>query len=170
MKKAVLYAHGGSGNHGCEALMRTTSDFLKTIGFDGITVISRSPDEDKKYYPEFDGRITRIGESFSGITPARIAAKLVKTVTGSVKLYDRREMKALFDTKDAVCFSIGGDNYCYGDYNRYIKMNTYLTQNGSKTVLWGCSVEPDRIICRRLRRILNGIRLLPHVRASLIMR
>lgn len=145
MKKAVLYAHGGSGNHGCEALMRTTSDFLKKSGFDGITVISRSPDEDKKYYPEFDGRITRIGESFSGITPARIAAKLVKTVTGSVKLYDRREMKALFDTKDAVCFSIGGDNYCYGDYNRYIKMNTYLTQNGSKTVLWGCSVEPDRI-------------------------
>ena len=145
MKKAVLYAHGGSGNHGCEALMRTTSEFLRNSGFTDITVISCSPNEDKKYYPEFDGNVKKIGMDFTGITPFRIAAKLLKTATGSMRLYDRREMKALFKTKNSVCFSIGGDNYCYGDYDRYIKMHKYLAENGNKTVFWGCSVEPDMI-------------------------
>ena len=145
MKKAVLYAHGGSGNHGCEALVRATSAFLKANGIDDITLVSRQPDEDKKYIPDFDGKIQQVGEQFSGITPSRVAAKLLKTVSGSTALYDKKEMKALFGVKDSLCFSIGGDNYCYDDYERYMRMNGYLVKNGNKTVLWGCSVSPERI-------------------------
>ena len=145
MKKAVLYAHSGSGNHGCEALMRTTSAFLKKNGYGEITVVSRSPEEDNRYIPDFCGTVTEMGENFSGLSPSRFAAKFAKAITGSMKLYDRREMKALFDTRDAVCFSIGGDSYCYDDYERYIRMNTYLVANGNRTVLWSCSVEPGML-------------------------
>lgn len=145
MKKTVLFAHGGSGNHGCEALVRSTFAFLKANGIEDITLVSRMPDEDKKYIPDFDGKIQYVGEQFSGVTPARVAAKLLKTVSGSTVLYDKKEMKALFEIKNSLCLSIGGDNYCYDDYERYMRMNGYLVKNGNRTVLWGCSVSPERI-------------------------
>ncbi len=43
--------------------------------------------------------------------------------------------------KGDVALSIGGDNYCYADVQRYIMMHDMLLQRGAKTVLWGCSVE-----------------------------
>lgn len=160
MRNAVLYAHSGSGNHGCEALLRSTSAFLLENGFGDVSVISRSPDEDKKYFPDFSGEIKKTGTEFSGLSASRIAAKFLKTVTGSVKMYDRREMSAIFEIKDSICFSVGGDNYCYDDYDRYIKMNSYLLKNGNKTVFWGCSVEPDRIAIDEVRADLKRYSLI----------
>lgn len=64
MRNAVLYAHSGSGNHGCEALLRTTSAFLLENGFGDVSVISRSPDEDKKYFPDFSGEIKKQEQNF----------------------------------------------------------------------------------------------------------
>lgn len=47
--------------------------------------------------------------------------------------------------KGDVCLSIGGDNYCYGqEGNRILGYyNRMLRSRGAKTVLWGCSVEPE---------------------------
>ena len=44
-EKMLFYAHGGSGNHGCEALVRSSTKILnqKPILF------SSSPDQDVKY-------------------------------------------------------------------------------------------------------------------------
>ncbi len=145
MKNCVLYGHTGSNNHGCEALVRTTTDFLVSVGIENITLLSREPQSDKKYIKDYCGNITKIGDDFSGLSAKRVIAKLSKTLTGSVRQYDKQEVKALFDVKNSVCFSIGGDNYCYDDYSRYINMNTYLLENSNKTVFWGCSVNPDRI-------------------------
>ena len=44
-----MYAHGGSGNHGCEAIVRSTTKILKQIGYERPTLISSNPEEDKKY-------------------------------------------------------------------------------------------------------------------------
>lgn len=41
-----LYAHGGSKNHGCEALVRST---CKICNNDKITTFSSNPEEDEKY-------------------------------------------------------------------------------------------------------------------------
>ena len=45
----ALYAHGGSGNHGCEALVRST---IKALGTNGnlFTVFSERPKEDRAYH------------------------------------------------------------------------------------------------------------------------
>ena len=45
--KFALYMHGGSGNHGCEALVRTSSALLSELG--EVRVFSKSPEEDEKY-------------------------------------------------------------------------------------------------------------------------
>ena len=44
-----------------------------------------------------------------------------------------------------VYMSIGGDNYCYKGTDILGHYNRCLQKNGAKTVLWGCSVEPDII-------------------------
>lgn len=49
MSKFVLYAHGGSGNHGCEALVRTTSKIINNTFGEYPKVISSNPDEDRTY-------------------------------------------------------------------------------------------------------------------------
>ena len=40
---------------------------------------------------------------------------------------------------------MGGDNYCYDGTEIYGWLNREYHKNGMKTVLWGCSVEPDRV-------------------------
>ena len=42
--KLLLYPHGGSGNHGCEAIVRSTLKMIPTA-----TLFSSNPDEDKRY-------------------------------------------------------------------------------------------------------------------------
>ena len=42
-----------------------------------------------------------------------------------------------------VALSVGGDNYCYGNTELYKYLNSSYRKNHIKTVLWGCSIEPD---------------------------
>ena len=42
--KKILYMHGGSGNHGCEAIVRTTAELLG--GPRGVVLWSQNKAED----------------------------------------------------------------------------------------------------------------------------
>lgn len=141
MSKFVLYAHGGSGNHGCEALVRTTSKIINNTFGEYPKVISSNPAEDRTYIKDLPLDIIKKGTSIP--TAQRIKAIIVKSLSGSLREYDKYELQQLFNTKDSICFSIGGDNYCYSDFDYYGRMNRYLNEKGNKTILWGCSVEPE---------------------------
>ena len=45
--KTILFMHGGSGNHGCEAIVRTTSELLG--GPKDVVLWSQNREEDIKY-------------------------------------------------------------------------------------------------------------------------
>ena len=47
--------------------------------------------------------------------------------------------------KGDIALSIGGDNYCYKDVDRYIMLHDLALERKAKTILWGCSVEPKLI-------------------------
>lgn len=47
--KTVLYMHGGSGNHGCEALVRTTTKIAKDATGSDVILWSQNVSEDYKY-------------------------------------------------------------------------------------------------------------------------
>ena len=49
MKKIFLYGHGGSGNHGCEAIVRSTVQIIRQITEIPIFLISSNPEEDENY-------------------------------------------------------------------------------------------------------------------------
>lgn len=135
--KIALYAHMGSSNHGCEALVRGTS---KVIGqrFELYTFAIK---EDVKYQLDqiCDLKKSDINkkENYLGWFFWAALAKLIKKVVGVKEYY--------YLTKSDVdlAVSIGGDNYCYKSFpERLAYANRKLSKKGAKTILWGCSIEP----------------------------
>ena len=74
---------------------------------------------------------------------AYLNLKLKKNGLESEKLVYRKTFYNV--DKDAIAFSIGGDNYCYPGYERFTMLHNMLRERNVKTVLWGCSVEPSKI-------------------------
>lgn len=137
-----LYYHCGSGNHGCEAIVRSTARILN----EPIRLFSSAYEEDEKY--GINKNIQVLKDTYN---PVRKNSLLYIKAALSHKLnhddyyfykYGHADFLKHIHKND-ICFSIGGDNYCYpgneilGYYNRMIH------DKGAKTVLWGCSVEPS---------------------------
>lgn len=137
-----FYGNGSAGNHGCEAIVRGTATLL---GNHTYRILSEKPKDDQEY------GLTIIGEVVSARQPVRrnfgflIAyAKMKLTgnfvdMDGLAYLPGIREQKGKAD----VALSVGGDNYCYEGTGIYPYLNRAYHAQGIKTVLWGCSVEPE---------------------------
>lgn len=138
-----LYGHGGSENHGCEAIVRATEKILS----EDIVLYSMCPEEDVRYgvnriinnIPKDEERKVK-GSSFAGVI-SRVQTKL----TGSISLAMYYRKKPMFDAVQPgdIALSIGGDNYCYPGTDLLAAQNYLFRKKGAKTVLWGCSVEPE---------------------------
>lgn len=142
--KILLYAHGGSKNHGCEAIVRSTK-LLLTMA-DHITLLSYNPDEDLYY------KLDNLVDIYREINPVKkndvdficayIEQKIFKNYHRMDALQHKEAIEKLDDDYDYALF-IGGDNYCYSDVKNYAYINQYVRKKVKKTVLWGCSVEPE---------------------------
>ena len=148
MKKFFLYGHNGSGNHGCEAIVRSTCKILREeFGDVDITLASGNTNEDREY--ELDKVTSLVNEknTVSKLSLPYINAylnlKLKKEGLEAEKLAYRKTFYNV--DKDTIAFSIGGDNYCYPGYERFTMLHNMLRERNIKTVLWGCSVEPSKI-------------------------
>lgn len=138
--KVVLYAHAGSGNHGCEALANTICRLVQKP----VRLVTNSVEEDEAY-------------SLKGMCEIVPEKNIRKNKLMHIWYYGWRML-----TKDEESFqryrfanvlkknscqwniSIGGDNYCYDIMIRdLILANRMFHQNGGKTILLGCSVEPE---------------------------
>ena len=145
MQRVFLYAHGGAGNHGCEAIVRSTVKIFKETGFGEISLISSRPEEDKYYGLDTICNIIPEKKQYTKISFEFIKAYLSLKLKKNYLPLDRIEYKTAFDNikHGDIAVSIGGDNYCYADINRYIMMHEMMLKRGAVTILWGCSVEPD---------------------------
>lgn len=142
MKNIIMYAHGGSGNHGCEAIVRSTAAM-----FPGrrLTLMSRAVGEDEEFgiseicgiKPEF-GNYRRLSPEYLS---AYLALKLKKDYVPLDMVACHEPLRSV--KKGDIALSIGGDNYCYQDVRGYIYLHGLYRKRGAKTVLWGCSVEPE---------------------------
>ncbi len=143
--KAVLYAHGGSGNHGCEAIVRSTAVLLKEVFEEKPILVSDALEEDIHYGVNSVCNIIKSNTPIKKASPAFIRAyldlKLKKSPQAMDALLYRNGVAAA--KKGDIAFSIGGDNYCYKNLNHYIMLHEEYKKRGVKTVLWGCSVEPE---------------------------
>lgn len=139
----VIYGNGSAGNHGCEAITRGT---VALLGKENNYIVqSLRPDDDIRY------GLQELAQIRPALSPVKkdmrfLAAYLKMKAT---KVYT--DMDGLgyvpgirYAAKNAcIAFSVGGDNYCYPGTEIYGWLNREYHKNGMKTVLWGCSVEPE---------------------------
>lgn len=147
-KKFFLYGHNGSGNHGCEAIVKSTAKILKENYNDvQITLASNGTDEDKKYGVSKVVNVVEEKNKVSKLSMPYISAYLnLKLLKNDLKSEELVYIQTFYNLdEETVALSIGGDNYCYPGYERFIMLHNMLIKKNHKTVLWGCSVEPSKI-------------------------
>ncbi len=146
MNHLLLYAHAGSRNHGCEAIVRST---LKILNFNNIKVslaTFRQQEDQDFLSPDFDLNFINY-KRYEGMHPVRLIDAGLRKLGLNQNMLFSFSQKQIIDSidKDTLCLSIGGDNYCYGIPRWIYYTNDQAAKKGSKTVFWGCSVDPNLI-------------------------
>ena len=157
MKRIYLYAHGGSGNHGCEAIVRSTIDLIKDLPVEKIILISSKPDEDKFYGIDQLCELRKDVQPYSKFSLEFLKAyAALKIKNNYIPLDKMGYRQAIADMKPGdIALSIGGDNYCYADVKKYVMLHSLMKEKGAKTVLWGCSVEPSLLADKEIAEDLS---------------
>ncbi len=139
MSDYFIYNHGGSANHGCEALVRTVSKLFGT----GVPVYSESPQQDLRYgiqeLDPIEPAMTAVSRSSLSFWKAYLQLKLHGNYTDMDCLPYRKTIHSL--PSGAVELSVGGDIYCYEDYHKFIRLHQSIADRGYKSVLLGCSLS-----------------------------
>lgn len=137
-----MYFHGGSRNHGCEAIVRSTANLLG-----GKMVLYSSNIEE-----DIDYGIDRIVELKSDEEKRigffrKLYSAVAHKMSGDDYIYVTLEHSPFFSAvnRGDIYLSIGGDNYCYQGRDVLRYYNKKIHKKGAKTVLWGCSVDPEDI-------------------------
>lgn len=141
----VIYGNGSAGNHGCEAITRGT---IAVLGKENnYFVQSAQPEDDIRY-------------GLQELAQIRPAVSPVKKDMRFLAAYLKMRMAKVYTDMDGlgyvpgirsaaerckIALSVGGDNYCYPGTEIYGWLNREYRKNGMKTVLWGCSIEPDLV-------------------------
>jgi len=141
--RLLLFPHGGSGNHGCEAIVRSTAALT---GAD-VLLASSAPGQDHEY------GLDRVCSVFSDRRPLRrlsagyLRAAFRRHVLACPDAYDIQAFGPLFEAaaRCSSAFSVGGDNYCYGEHRFLYLIDRELRKRGMETVLWGCSLNPGSL-------------------------
>ena len=133
----ILYAHGGSRNHGCEAIVRST------IGMLGNNVLTYTTDikGDLRYGLDSITTLRQMHTTKESFT-ARLYSGLSRRIFNNYAPLIKFQYKDLLGYSDQIMVSVGGDNYCNGHPYSYMEANKLLSKQ-NKTVLWGCSVTPE---------------------------
>ena len=142
LKKSILfYMHAGSKNHGCEAIVDSLCHILSDYD---VNVISYRANEDRMYNLK-DLCTVYQEKSFANHKLWHVIYYIYSKLSHDRESFIRfRYGKAIDACKYPVAVSIGGDNYCYDNMLSDLKLsNSAFNKAGVKTVLLGCSIEPE---------------------------
>lgn len=139
----VLYMHAGSDNHGCEAIANTLIQMLPKPA----VLISSRKDQDEKYSLQALCKEIIQENAIEKNILVHTWYYLFRKVFHDPECYMRyRYRKICGKNMHRLNISIGGDNYCYENMiERLIMSNRMFHKVGAKTILYGCSIEPDRL-------------------------
>lgn len=148
MRDLILYMHGGSGNRGCEAIVRST---LKILNEEegSATIQSYAIDEDYSVHLDeickiVSGKISTRRNSLLDL----VTRSINRIFPSGVGLYYLR-CSPFYRKKYAntIALSIGGDHYCVEGSLKYLALhNRRVRKSGGISVLWGCTVEPNFLL------------------------
>lgn len=147
--KYVMYPHGGSGNHGCEAIVRST---VKLVGNE-TTLFTNKMEEDYKAGLQDLCELDVAEKPIKSGSLSHLFAIFRNKVLGRADAFDRIVFQHIVETAKYVDYvlGIGGDNYCYDTPEFIYLVNRMVDEAKVKRILWGASVEPDNIDERMLQ-------------------
>lgn len=154
--KKILYMHSGSGNHGCEAIIRTTAKLLG--GPEDLWLWSLAKHEDETYGADSGFQRIVVSEELRRGSMPWLQAQIRRRILGQKDANLRVFLGETF--RDSVAICVGGDNYCYPwSAKQAVELNRQIRALGAKTVLWACSVE-ESAITEEIRKDLAGYDLI----------
>lgn len=156
--RIVMYLHGGSGNHGCEAIINSTCHMLGDIP---KLLVTNSEKEDRFYSLEPLCDILqerKIAEHFF----AHVWYYGWRMVTHDAESFMRYRFREVLGKNLAPLYlSTGGDMYCYEiSKKEAIVANRTFNRAGAKTILWGCSIEPKLLEEQEMREDMERYALI----------
>ncbi|WP_053374674.1 polysaccharide pyruvyl transferase family protein [Paenibacillus sp. FJAT-27812] len=150
--KIMMFAHGGSLNRGCEAIVRSSTKLIKEkIVGSKIYLASEKPQTDKVISTLdgiYDGSKSSIKKYSLDWFVASLQFKLRQDETYALGVIEQNIINRIKDVD--VCLSIGGDNYCYGEQPNWYEIDRRVKAQGKKLVLWGCSIGEEDMSERKL--------------------
>lgn len=144
VRSLLFYPHGGSGNHGCEAIVRSTMLLLRP---QKGTLVSSAPEEDARYGLDRTVGILPERRPIRRLSFGYAAACLRRHLKGDLHAFDRLAFGNIVPeaARADIALCSGGDNYCYGEPVHIYLQNELCRRAGVKTVLWGCSLEKEDV-------------------------
>lgn len=144
MANISMFPHMGSGNHGCEAIIRSTAQILNNKE---LHIFTDHMEEDNKYIKEICGKIENSTKEISPYTMRHIKALISKYILRDKEAFYKETYRPILNVckKGDIFLCSGGDLYCYDPPEYIYQIHRFVKQQGCKTVLWGCSVEPSNI-------------------------
>ncbi len=144
-----MYPHGGSGNHGCEAIVRSTAKLLGN----NLMLFSNHVEEDRKVGLQDLCKLDVAEKPIRSGSLSHLFAVFRSKVLRQTDAFDRLVFQHIIEsTKNAdYVLGIGGDNYCYDTPEFIYLVNRMMDEAKKKRILWGASVEPDAIDERMLQ-------------------
>ena len=138
--RLLMYMHAGSGNHGCEAIVNSVCHMVK----EKVNLLSYFGEEDEKYSLKDLCHIVS-ERRFEEHKLAHVLYYGYRKITGDKESFIRYRYGDVMKGKTApLAISIGGDNYCYDNMLSDLRLaNSAFNRKGVRTVLLGCSIEPE---------------------------
>jgi polysaccharide pyruvyl transferase WcaK-like protein len=146
MNHLLLYAHAGSKNHGCEAIVRSTLKILNLNNINISLATFRKQEDIDFLSSDFNFEYITY-KKYEGLHPIRLidaGLRKLKLNQNMLFSFSQKQISEKLDN-NTLGLSIGGDNYCYGIPRWIYYTNKTAAKKGSKTVFWGCSVDPEAI-------------------------
>lgn len=150
--KILMFAHNGTLNRGCEAIVRSSSHILKDrLEKSYITLASGRPETDK-IIPKIDRVVDASHRNLDITGVKKLRAYLELKLLKSEHYVLTETYKGINNKiKDSdVCLSIGGDNYCYGEQDWLYSIDKNIKKQGKKLVLWACSIGEEDLSEKKL--------------------
>lgn len=150
--KIMMFAHDGSLNRGCEAIVRSSTDILKERISDAKVYLASSKPESDQILTRldgiYDGRTLSIKKYSMDWFVSSLKVKLFKDESYALGKIHHNIIKNINGMD--VILSIGGDNYCYGEQPGWYEVDRRVKEQGKKLVLWGCSIGEEDMTPRKL--------------------
>ncbi|WHF51429.1 polysaccharide pyruvyl transferase family protein [Chryseobacterium gotjawalense] len=151
--KILLFFHGGSRNRGCEAIVRTAAQLLKSDERIQELALSSSDLNSDRIIPHID--VIHLDQpatlkkfSVQGLLSA-VKVKLFKDESLAYRKIHESIIKLI--PQYDIFLSIGGDNYCYGEQPGIYEIDRQIKKAGKKLVLWGASIGEEDLSEAKLK-------------------